>query len=117
MKSNESRQIFDFVDGFEWRFGQNGNVGLQVVINMVEDKMEVSPLYYRSLRFLSMIYYYNAWNYNPSIYVASLQRPTAKVSSRYHLIFLEFSFLKHPDLDQISPTTLKNLINQLFSSS
>ncbi|KAL7612628.1 hypothetical protein Lser_V15G04854 [Lactuca serriola] len=53
---------------------------------MVEDKMEVSPLYYRSLRFLIMHYYYNAWNYNPSIYVASLQRPTAKVSSSIEIL-------------------------------
>ncbi|KAI3700489.1 hypothetical protein L2E82_45119 [Cichorium intybus] len=93
-KLNESRQILDFVDGFEWRFGEKmvhyrtGNVGLQAqwleawwpasddeFAFVVEDDIELSPLYYRFLRGLIANYYYNASNYSPWIYGASLQRP------------------------------------------
>ncbi|KAI3756690.1 hypothetical protein L1987_56512 [Smallanthus sonchifolius] len=93
-KLNESRQILDFVDGFEWRFGEKmvhyrtGNVGLQAqwleawwpasddeFAFVVEDDIELSPLYYRFLKGLIVSYYYNASNYSPWIYGASLQRP------------------------------------------
>ncbi|KAK9059072.1 hypothetical protein SSX86_021691 [Deinandra increscens subsp. villosa] len=93
-KLNESREILDFVDGFEWRFGEKmvhyrtGNVGLQAqwleawwpasddeFAFVVEDDIELSPLYYRFLKGLIVDYYYNASNYSPWIYGASLQRP------------------------------------------
>ncbi|CAI9277631.1 unnamed protein product [Lactuca saligna] len=106
-KLNESRQILDFVDGFEWRFGQKmvhyrtGNVGLQAqwleawwpasddeFAFVVEDDIELSPLYYRFLRGLIVNYYYNASNYSPWIYGASLQRPRfvpGKHGNKIHL--------------------------------
>ncbi|XP_059665445.1 uncharacterized protein LOC132311538 [Cornus florida] len=94
LKLNESREILDFVDGFSWKFGEKmvhyrtGNVGLQAqwleawwpssddeFAFVVEDDLEVSPLYYRFIRALIVTYYYNASNFSPSIYGASLQRP------------------------------------------
>ncbi|XAR60282.1 hypothetical protein NMG60_11033588 [Bertholletia excelsa] len=93
-KLNESHQILDFVDGFHWRFGEKmvhyrtGNVGLQAqwleawwpssddeFVFVVEDDLEVSPLYYKFLKGLIVNYYYNSSNFSPSIYGASLQRP------------------------------------------
>ncbi|GFZ18091.1 hypothetical protein Acr_26g0013600 [Actinidia rufa] len=93
-KLNESQRILDFVDGFSWRFGEKlvhyrtGNVGLQAqwleawwpssddeFAFVVEDDLEVSPLYYKFLRGLIENYYYNASNFRPWIYGASLQRP------------------------------------------
>ncbi|GKA08268.1 ubiquitin carboxyl-terminal hydrolase, partial [Tanacetum coccineum] len=93
-KLNESRMILDFVDGFEWRYGEKmvhyrtGNVGLQAqwleawwpssdneFAFVVEDDIELSPLYYRFLKGLIVEYYYNASNYSPWVYGASLQRP------------------------------------------
>ncbi|XP_062030506.1 uncharacterized protein LOC133746337 isoform X1 [Rosa rugosa] len=90
----ESRRILDFVDGFEWRFGEKvvhyrtANVGLQAqwleawwpssdheFAFVVEDDLEVSPLYYKFLKNLILNYYYNASNSRPYIYGASLQRP------------------------------------------
>ncbi|GJR57954.1 hypothetical protein Tco_1500116 [Tanacetum coccineum] len=93
-KLNKSRMILDFVDGFEWRYGEKmvhyrtGNVGLQAqwleawwpssddeFAFVVEDDIELSPLYYRFLKGLIVEYYYNALNYSPWVYGASLQRP------------------------------------------
>ncbi|KAK9068138.1 hypothetical protein SSX86_012249 [Deinandra increscens subsp. villosa] len=93
-KLNESRRILDFVDGFEWRFGEKmvhyrtANVGLQAqwleawwpanddeFAFVVEDDIELSPFYYRFLKGLIVHYYYNGSNYSPWIYGASLQRP------------------------------------------
>lgn len=93
-KLNESRKILDFVDGFNWEFGEKlvhyrtGNVGLQAqwleawwpssddeFAFVVEDDLEVSPLYYKFLKGLIGYYYYNASNFSPWIYGASLQRP------------------------------------------
>ncbi|THG19198.1 uncharacterized protein LOC114262402 [Camellia sinensis] len=93
-KLSESRRILDFVDGFVWEFGEKlvlyrtGNVGLQAqwleswwpssddeFAFVVEDDLEVSPLYYGFLKGLIVNYYYNASNFSPSIYGASLQRP------------------------------------------
>nr|XP_043627561.1 uncharacterized protein LOC122599169 [Erigeron canadensis] len=93
-KLNESRKILAFVDGFEWKFGEKmvhyrtGNAGLQAqwleawwpvsddeFAFVVEDDIELSPLYYRFLKGLIVNYYYNATNYSPWIYGASLQRP------------------------------------------
>lgn len=42
---------------------------------VVEDDLEVSPLYYKFLKGLIMRYYNDRSNYSPSIYGASLQRP------------------------------------------
>lgn len=106
-KLNESRLILDFVDGFEWKFGEKmvhyrtGNVGLQAqwleawwpasndeFAFVVEDDIELSPLYYRFLRGLIVYYYYNASNYSPWIYGASLQRPRfvpGKHGNKIHL--------------------------------
>lgn len=64
---NLSKEILDFVDGFEWKFGEKfvhyrtSNAGLQAqwleawwpssdhefAFFFVEDNLEVSPLYYR----------------------------------------------------------------------
>ncbi|OVA05709.1 hypothetical protein BVC80_1417g1 [Macleaya cordata] len=93
-KLEESHRILDFVDKFSWRFGEKfvhyrtGNVGLQAqwleswwpssdheFAFVVEDDLEVSPLYYKFLRGLILNYYYNASNFSPSLYGASLQRP------------------------------------------
>lgn len=67
---------------------RTGNVGLQAqwleawwpssdneFAFVVEDDLELSPLYYKFLRSLILNYYYNTSNYAPSIYGASLQRP------------------------------------------
>ncbi|GAB4855952.1 hypothetical protein Ancab_024591 [Ancistrocladus abbreviatus] len=91
---NNSRRILDFVDGFSWKFGEKlvhyrtVNVGLQAqwleawwpssddeFAFVVEDDLEVSPLYYKFLKGLIVKYYYNKSNFSPSIYGASLQRP------------------------------------------
>ena len=93
-KLNGSHQILDFVDGFVWKFGdkivhyRTENVGLQAqwleswwpsddneFAFVVEDDLEVSPLYYKFLKGLILEYYYNESNYSPWIYGASLQRP------------------------------------------
>ncbi|XP_057956291.1 uncharacterized protein LOC131149665 [Malania oleifera] len=106
-KLENSRRILDFVDGFSWKFGQKlvhyrtGNVGLQAqwleawwpgsddeFAFVVEDDLEVSPLYYKFIRGLISNYYYNASNFSPSIYGASLQRPRfvpGKHGNKMHL--------------------------------
>ncbi|KAG9445850.1 hypothetical protein H6P81_011978 [Aristolochia fimbriata] len=90
----ESHKILEFVEQFSWTFGKKFvhyrtvNVGLQAqwleawwpssddeFAFVVEDDLEVSPLYYRFLRILISTYYYNPVNFSPSIYGASLQRP------------------------------------------
>ncbi|KAL1567881.1 hypothetical protein AAHA92_03308 [Salvia divinorum] len=104
---NLSNQILDFVDGFEWRFGEKlvhyrtSNAGLQAqwleawwpasdheFAFVVEDDLELSPLYYRFLKAVILNYYYNATNFSPSIYGASLQRPRfvpGKHGNKMHL--------------------------------
>ncbi|KAK6138252.1 hypothetical protein DH2020_027999 [Rehmannia glutinosa] len=55
---------------------------------VVEDDLEVSPLYYRFLKAVILNYYYNASNFSPSIYGASLQRPRfvpGKHGNKMHL--------------------------------
>lgn len=93
-KLAESRRIVDFADTFQWRFGEKIvhfrtlNAGLQSqwleawwpssddeFAFVVEDDLEVSPLYYKFLRSLILNYYYNETNFRPYIYGASLQRP------------------------------------------
>ncbi|CAN8256540.1 unnamed protein product [Cochlearia groenlandica] len=89
-----AKEIVEFVDRFEWRFGEKivhyrtDNAGLQrqwleswwpssdhEFAFVVEDDLEVSPLYYRFLERVIRSYYYDASNFNPFIYGASLQRP------------------------------------------
>ncbi|CAL0315447.1 unnamed protein product [Lupinus luteus] len=89
----ESHRILSYADGFDWRFGEKvvhyrtANVGLQAqwleawwpasddeFVFVVEDDLEVSPLYYEFVKSLIVNFYYNASNYSPSIYGASLQR-------------------------------------------
>ncbi|TKY64200.1 hypothetical protein E2542_SST14092 [Spatholobus suberectus] len=90
---HESHRILEFVDAFEWRFGEKvvhyrtGNVGLQAqwleawwpgsddeFAFVVEDDLEVSSLYYEFVKTLILNFYYNASNYSPSIFGVSLQR-------------------------------------------
>ncbi|MQM14727.1 hypothetical protein Taro_047660 [Colocasia esculenta] len=94
-KLREAHRILEFVDGFDWRHGEKllhyrtGNVGLQAqwleawwprsddeFAFVVEDDLEVSPLYYKFLKELIAKYYYDPSNFSPSIYGASLQRPS-----------------------------------------
>ncbi|KAG7555023.1 Nucleotide-diphospho-sugar transferase [Arabidopsis suecica] len=91
---NSAREILGFVDRFEWRFGEKvvhyrtDNAGLQAqwleawwpssdheFAFVVEDDLEVSPLYYGILERMIHKYYYDTSNFSPSIYGASLQRP------------------------------------------
>ncbi|KAL5580303.1 hypothetical protein UlMin_012745 [Ulmus minor] len=93
-KLDESHRILEFVDGFDWNFGEKLvhyrtlNAGLQAqwlevwwpssdneFAFVVEDDLEVSPLYYKFLRSLIVNYYYSDPNFRPYIYGASLQRP------------------------------------------
>ncbi|VVB14263.1 unnamed protein product [Arabis nemorensis] len=93
-KLKSAKEILEFVDRFEWRFGEKvvhyrtDNAGLQgqwleawwpssdhEFAFVVEDDLEVSPLYYMFLERVIRDYYYDASNFNPSIYGASLQRP------------------------------------------
>ncbi|ESQ46892.1 hypothetical protein EUTSA_v10028084mg [Eutrema salsugineum] len=89
-----AKEILDFVDKFEWRFGgklvhyRTANAGLQgqwleawwpssdhEFAFVVEDDLELSPLYYSFLETVIHNYYYDHSNFNPSVYGASLQRP------------------------------------------
>ncbi|CAH8281933.1 unnamed protein product [Eruca vesicaria subsp. sativa] len=91
---NNAKEILRFVDKFEWRFGEKlvhyrtGNAGLQgqwleawwpgsddEFAFVVEDDVEVSPLYYEFLESVIRNYYYDRSSYDPSVYGASLQRP------------------------------------------
>ncbi|XP_027336040.1 uncharacterized protein LOC113849958 [Abrus precatorius] len=92
-KLRESHRILEYVDGFDWKFGEKvvhyrtSNVGLQAqwleawwpssddeVAFIVEDDLEVSSLYYEFVKTLILNFYYNGSNYSPSIYGVSLQR-------------------------------------------
>ncbi|XVF69446.1 hypothetical protein PTKIN_Ptkin11bG0082500 [Pterospermum kingtungense] len=94
LELRDSLAILQFVDGFEWKWGQKivhyrtTNVGLQAqwleawwptsddeFAFVVEDDLELSPLYFKYLRALILNYYYNASNFSPFVYGASLQRP------------------------------------------
>ncbi|KAJ8765262.1 hypothetical protein K2173_011959 [Erythroxylum novogranatense] len=86
--------ILEFVDGFKWDFGnkvvhyRTTNLGLQgqwleswwpgsddEFAFVVEDDLEVSPVFYQFVRALISNYYYNVSNFSPSVYGVSLQRP------------------------------------------
>lgn len=88
-----SRRILEFVDGFKWAFGdklvhyRTRNAGLQAqwleawwpssddeFSFIVEDDLEVSPIFYKFVRAVIWNYYYNASNFSPSIYGVTLQR-------------------------------------------
>ncbi|PON74114.1 Nucleotide-diphospho-sugar transferase [Parasponia andersonii] len=90
----ESGRLLEFADGFDWKFGEKlvhyrtQNAGLQAqwleawwpgsddeFAFVVEDDLEVSPLYYRFLRSLIVNYYYGDPDFRPYIYGVSLQRP------------------------------------------
>ncbi|XP_077236309.1 transferring glycosyl group transferase [Tasmannia lanceolata] len=107
-KLKESHRILDFVDGFLWRFGEKfvhyrtGNVGLQAqwleawwpssddeFAFVVEDDVEVSPLYYKFLKGLISNYYYTPSNFHPSVYGASLQRPRFVAGKRGNKLQLD----------------------------
>ncbi|XWS71285.1 hypothetical protein CRYUN_Cryun03dG0125500 [Craigia yunnanensis] len=94
LKLQDSLGILQFVDGFEWKWGQKivhfrtTNVGLQgqwleawwptsddEFAFVVEDDLELSPLFFKYLRALILNYYYNSSNFSPFVYGASLQRP------------------------------------------
>lgn len=98
-----SRKILDFVDGFKWEFGdklvhhRTGNAGLQAqwleawwptsddeFAFIVEDDLEVSPLFYKFVKSVIWNYYYNASNFSPIIYGVTLQRPRF-VPGTFHL--------------------------------
>ncbi|URD75248.1 hypothetical protein MUK42_10215 [Musa troglodytarum] len=93
-KLEESRRILDLIDRFRWVHGEKivhyrtANAGLQAqwleawwpisddeFAFVVEDDLELSPLYYKFLKRLILKYYYDPANYDASIYGASLQRP------------------------------------------
>jgi hypothetical protein len=89
-----SHEILDFVDAFPWPHGEKrvhyrtANVGLQAqwieawwpgsddeFAFVVEDDLQVSPLYYRFFKRVVMKYYYDRENYSPYVFGTSLQRP------------------------------------------
>ncbi|KAJ4774622.1 transferring glycosyl group transferase [Rhynchospora pubera] len=91
---DSDHQILDFLDGFRWRNGEkqimynSENRGLQAqwiqawwpqsndeFAFIVEDDLELSPLFYQFLKKAIMIYYYDKSNYDPSVFGISLQRP------------------------------------------
>jgi hypothetical protein len=87
-------QILEFLDGFHWPNGDkeiiynSENRGLQAqwieawwprsddeFAFVVEDDLELSPLFYKFLKKAIITYYYDKSNYHPSIFGISLQRP------------------------------------------
>ncbi|XP_024517788.1 uncharacterized protein LOC9636351 [Selaginella moellendorffii] len=90
----QARQLLNFLDRFKWPHGskqvhyRTQNVGLQVqwleawwpssdhqFALVVEDDMQLSPLYYRYVRSVIAKYYYDPANFDPSIFGITLQRP------------------------------------------
>uniref|UniRef100_A0A0D9UZS7 Glycosyl transferase 64 domain-containing protein n=1 Tax=Leersia perrieri TaxID=77586 RepID=A0A0D9UZS7_9ORYZ len=89
-----SRETLAEADALPWPHGEKrvhyraANAGLQAqwieawwpgsddeFAFVVEDDLEVSPLYYRFLKRVVMKYYYDRSNYSPYVFGASLQRP------------------------------------------
>ena len=85
--------VLDLVDSLAWSHGpkrvhyrsRNGGIqpqwleswwpeSLNDFATVVEDDMQLSPLYYRYLKLALTQYYYNATNYNPQVYGISFQR-------------------------------------------
>ncbi|XWS52657.1 hypothetical protein CRYUN_Cryun11dG0089700 [Craigia yunnanensis] len=108
LKLRDSLGILQFVDGFEWKWGQKivhyrtSNVGLQAqwleawwptsddeFAFVVEDDLELSPLFFKYLRALVLNYYYNASNFSPFVYGASLQRPRFVPGKRGNRMLLD----------------------------
>ncbi|XP_065849651.1 uncharacterized protein [Euphorbia lathyris] len=128
-KLDNSNGILHFVNGFNWKFGnkvvqyRTTNVGLQAqwleawwpssddeFAFVVEDDMEVSPLFYRFVKTVIVNFYYNVTTYSPSIYGISLQRPRylfeQKKSVQLHCCEVIVDFM---DLDAFhSPTFSKH---------
>ncbi|CAI7837945.1 unnamed protein product [Closterium sp. NIES-53] len=88
-----AHSLLSLLDKFTWPHGprsvlyRSQNMGIQPqwleswwpesvndVAFVVEDDMEVSPLFYRYLKRLLGVYYFNASNFNPSVYGVSFQR-------------------------------------------
>jgi hypothetical protein len=108
-----SHEILAFVDAFTWPHGEKrvhyraANAGLQAqwieawwpgsddeFAFVVEDDLEVSPLYYRFLKRVAMRYYYDRENYSPYVFGASLQRPRFVAGeSFFHPLATLFSLL------------------------
>lgn len=61
---------------------------------VVEDDLEVSPLYYRFLKGLILKYYYEPENYSPDVYGASLQRPRFVAGMCFALIAFTLFYFK-----------------------
>lgn len=63
---------------------------------VVEDDLEVSPLFYKFVKAVILNYYYNINSSSPSIYGVSLQRPRFVPGTIYCLFLLlhycEYSF-------------------------
>ncbi|KAF3341407.1 hypothetical protein FCM35_KLT00045 [Carex littledalei] len=93
-KVESDQQILGFLDGFRWPNGEkqiiynSENRGLQAqwieawwpqsddeFAFVVEDDLELSPLFYKFLKKAITTYYYDKSNYHPSIFGISLQRP------------------------------------------
>ncbi|KAE8682491.1 pentatricopeptide repeat-containing protein [Hibiscus syriacus] len=108
LKLNESLGILRFVDGFEWKWGQKivhyrtANVGLQAqwleawwptsddeFAFVLEDDLELSPLYFKYLKALILNFYYNSSNFRPFVYGASLQRPRFVPGKHGNKVLLE----------------------------
>ena len=85
--------VLDLVDSLSWSHGpkhvhyrsRNGGIQPQWLESwwpeslndfalVVEDDMQLSPLFYRYLKLAVTQYYYNATNYNPQVYGISFQR-------------------------------------------
>ncbi|KAK0603109.1 hypothetical protein LWI29_001516 [Acer saccharum] len=130
----ESQAILRFVDGFEWKFGEKvvhyrtANVGLQAqwleawwptsdneFAFVVEDDLEVSPLFYKFLRSFIVNYYYNPSNFTHSIYGASLRRPRFVPGKHGNKIHLDSG--KHVFLYQIVGTLGQLSFQNLGKSS
>lgn len=93
-KLKEAHDLVSYADQFAWIHGpkeihyRTRNAGLQgqwleawwpasdhEFAFVVEDDMRLSPFYFKYLRRIIEMYYYNPSNYDPSVYGISLQRP------------------------------------------
>lgn len=132
LKLQESLGILRFVDGFQWKWGQKvvhyrtTNVGLQAqwleawwptsddeFAFVVEDDLELSPLFFKYLRALILNYYYNASNFSPIVYGASLQRPRFVPGTIFFLEFL-FSFDSLSEFFSLIGNKLSLLFDEQF---
>ncbi|BBM99129.1 protein MpGT77.2 [Marchantia polymorpha subsp. ruderalis] len=94
-KLRDLRRVLGLADRWEWKFGRkvvhyrSQAAGYQEqwidswwpssdneFALVVEDDMELSPLFYRYVRSIISTYYYQPAHYDPSLYGISLQRPS-----------------------------------------